>query len=104
MQAFRTLTRQDRPARAKDVLAHIELPLWVSWVGIPMVGAVGVCMANLWFGVPCVLGAASIPLIFVLTLIAASSTALTGITPIGRCRRSRSSSSARSTRSTRRPT
>lgn len=68
---------------SKDVLKHIELPLWISWVGIPIVGAVGVWMANAWFGVHWIFGAIAIPLIILLTLIAASSTALTSITPTG---------------------
>jgi uncharacterized oligopeptide transporter (OPT) family protein len=55
----------------------------VSWIGIPIVGAFGVWMAHDWFGVDWVLGAAAIPLILVLALIAASSTALTAITPSG---------------------
>jgi len=65
------------------VVGHIELPLWISWVGIPIIGAVGVWMAHEWFGVDWIAGAVAIPLIIVLTLIAASSTALTGITPTG---------------------
>ena len=69
--------------KSKDVLGHIELPLKGSFVGIPIVGAVGVWMAHDWFGVHWVFGAMAIPLIVVLTLIAASSTALTGITPTG---------------------
>jgi uncharacterized oligopeptide transporter (OPT) family protein len=68
---------------SKDVLKHIELPLWISWVGIPIVGAIGVWMANAWFGVHWIFGAIAIPLIILLTLIAASSTALTSITPTG---------------------
>ena len=36
---------------ATDVLAHIELPLWISFVGVPIVGAIGVWMAHAWFGV-----------------------------------------------------
>jgi uncharacterized oligopeptide transporter (OPT) family protein len=66
-----------------DVLQHIELPLWVSFVGVPIVGAVGVWMAHDWFGVSWIYGGTAIPLIIVLTLIAANSTALTGITPTG---------------------
>ncbi len=66
-----------------DVLRDIELPLWVSWVGVPIVGAIGVTLANWWFGVSWILGALAIALITVLTLIAASSTALTSITPTG---------------------
>uniref|UniRef100_A0A832ML70 OPT family oligopeptide transporter n=1 Tax=Eiseniibacteriota bacterium TaxID=2212470 RepID=A0A832ML70_UNCEI len=68
---------------AHDPLRHIELPLWVSFFGVPVVGALGVWMAHEWFGVAWVFGALAIPLIVVLTLIAASSTALTGITPTG---------------------
>ncbi|MBL8990326.1 MAG: OPT/YSL family transporter, partial [Phycisphaerae bacterium] len=66
-----------------DPVRGIELPLWVSFVGIPIVGGVGVWMAHDWFGVSWIFGATAIPLIIVLTLIAASSTALTGITPTG---------------------
>jgi len=81
VQAWRILTRRG-PARARDdVLRDIELPLRVSVIGVPLIGAVGVYLAQVWFGVPWWLGAASIPLILLLALIAASSTALTGITP-----------------------
>ena len=82
VEAFRTLTRRGSPAQGgRDVLQDIELPLPVSWIGVPIVGAVGIWMAHSWFGVHWLLGVASIPLILVLALIAASSTALTGITP-----------------------
>jgi hypothetical protein len=46
-----------------DPVSHIELPLWISWSGIPVVGAVGVWMAHDWFGVSWVFGATAIPLI-----------------------------------------
>jgi OPT family oligopeptide transporter len=82
VQAFAAL-RGNRRDRGTDVLADIELPLWISWVGVPVVGAIGVWLGHAWFGVPYLFGAAAIPLIIVLTLIAASSTALTSITPIG---------------------
>ena len=82
VQAYRSLTGRGS-AQNTDVLGHIELPLWVSWVGIPLVGAIGVWMAHAWFGVHYAFGALAIPLIAVLALIAASSTALTSITPSG---------------------
>ena len=69
--------------RRRTSCAHIELPLWISFVGVPIVGAIGVWMIHAWFGVRLDLGALAIPLIIVLTLIAANSTALTGITPTG---------------------
>jgi uncharacterized oligopeptide transporter (OPT) family protein len=81
VQAWRTITRRGPPPPRDDVLRDIELPLKVSVIGVPLIGAVGVYLAQLWFGVPWWLGAASIPLILLLALIAASSTALTGITP-----------------------
>ena len=82
VEAFRGLTGRGRVhAAGDDVLKDIELPLPVSWIGVPIIGAFGVWMAHDWFGVDWLLGALSIPLILVLALIAASSTALTGITP-----------------------
>ncbi len=79
--AFRGLFRKKAPG--EDVVAHIELPLWVSYLGVPLIGAIGVWMIHAWFGVRWELGALAVPLIILLTLIAANSTALTGITPTG---------------------
>ncbi|MFH1143313.1 MAG: OPT/YSL family transporter [Candidatus Eisenbacteria bacterium] len=81
LSSFRVFTR--RKTGGKDLVGHIELPLWVSFVGVPIIGAVGVWMIHVWFGVRVDLGILALPLIFVLTLIAANSTALTGITPTG---------------------
>jgi uncharacterized oligopeptide transporter (OPT) family protein len=50
---------------------------------VPVLGVISAWMANAWFGVSWAFGLSAIPLIIVLTLIAASSTALTGITPTG---------------------
>ena len=72
-----------KSAKDVDPIKHIELPMWVPAVFIPIVGAVGVWMAHEWFGVSWMWGALAIPLIGVLTLIAAQSTALTSITPTG---------------------
>jgi OPT family oligopeptide transporter len=86
VEAFRSLRRSGKgseAARRNDVLRDIELPLPISWIGVPIIGAAGVWMLHDWFGVHWLLGALSLPLIIVLTLIAASSTALTGITPSG---------------------
>ncbi|MFN0134401.1 MAG: OPT/YSL family transporter, partial [Phycisphaerales bacterium] len=82
IEAFKILGGKKKDP-GSDVLGHIEVPLWISWVGVPIVGAIGVFMAHEWFGVSWVLGAIAIPLIIVLTLIAASSTGMTGITPVG---------------------
>jgi OPT family oligopeptide transporter len=72
-----------RKTDAVDPLKDIEVPLWVSFAGIPLVGAVGVWMAHDWFDVSWQMGALAIPLIIVLTLIAANATAATSITPTG---------------------
>ncbi len=66
-----------------DVLKDIEVPAWVSFAGIPVVGAVGVWMAHAWFGVPWLFGTLAIVLICALTLIAVNATGLTSITPTG---------------------
>jgi len=66
-----------------DVLKDIELPMWVFFVGIPVVGAVVVYLANVFFGVEVWMGIIAVPLIFVFSLIAVNSTALTAITPTG---------------------
>lgn len=70
-------------APGSDQLRHIELPLWISFVGIPIVGGISVWMTHAWFGVRWDLGALAILLTIVLTLIAANATALTSITPTG---------------------
>jgi len=80
--AFKALGKK-KDGQAVDKLAHIELPLKVSLVGVPIVGVVGAWMAHAWFGVSWVFGISALPLIIVLTLIAASSTGMTSITPTG---------------------
>jgi uncharacterized oligopeptide transporter (OPT) family protein len=81
--AFRSLRGRRRAPAGSDVLRDIELPLPVSWIGVPLVGALGVWMMHDWFGVGWWLGAAAVPLIVLLALISVSSTALTSITPTG---------------------
>ena len=83
VQAWRTLRGGARPAAGTDVLKHIELPLWISFAGVPLLGVLTVWLMHDWFGVDWVLGFLAIPLIIVLALVAASSTALTSITPTG---------------------
>jgi OPT family oligopeptide transporter len=78
--AFRSLRRKGNGGTA-DPLRDIELPLVLSWIGVPLLGAIGIWMLHTWFGVNWVLGVLALPMILVLAMIAASSTALTGITP-----------------------
>jgi uncharacterized oligopeptide transporter (OPT) family protein len=72
-----------RKARTEDCVRHIELPLSWSFVGIPVFSAIIIGLNWWWFGVNPWLGTLSIPLIIVLTLIAANATALTSTTPTG---------------------
>ena len=67
----------------EDLLAHIELPLKVSFIGVPIVAAVAVLLNWWWFDINPLLGFAAVPLIVILTLIAANATGLTSTTPTG---------------------
>jgi len=66
-----------------DLLRPIELPMRVFVIGIPVVGAVVVVLANRFFDVEIIYGVIAVPLIFVFSLIAVNSTALTATTPSG---------------------
>jgi len=73
------------PAAVKqdDVLAGIELPLWVFAAGIPIVGLVIILLGHACFGIGYLTGLIAVPLAFVFTLIAVNATGLTSITPTG---------------------
>ena len=66
-----------------DQLEKIELPMWIFAVGIPVFGALTVYLGHIWFGIHYWLGLIAIPLVFIFTLIAVTSTGLTAITPGG---------------------
>jgi uncharacterized oligopeptide transporter (OPT) family protein len=75
--------KQTTSSGGKDVLAHIELPLWMSYVGVPIFGFLAAWVTHEFFGVSWLLALISIPLILVLTVIAANSMGLTSWTPTG---------------------
>lgn len=82
--AFKGLKGGKGPAdKGPDPLRHIELPLWMSWVGVPVFSLLGAWITHVFFGVPMLLALASLPLIFVLTVICTNSMALTSWTPTG---------------------
>jgi len=66
-----------------DLLKHIEVPLWISWIGVPIVSFAACYATHAFFGVPLWLTIVSLPLIFVLTVICTNSMALTSWTPTG---------------------
>lgn len=82
VSAFRGLFKKS-PDTNDDVLKNIELPMSVFVIGIPVVGGIVVYLAHAFFNVSIILGIIALPLIFIFTLIAVNSTALTSITPIG---------------------
>jgi uncharacterized oligopeptide transporter (OPT) family protein len=66
-----------------DVLKDIEVPLWISYVGVPVFSMIAVWVTHTFFNVPLFLAAISLPLIFVLTVICTNAMALTSWTPTG---------------------
>jgi uncharacterized oligopeptide transporter (OPT) family protein len=82
LDAFRGLRRRGEAPKA-DVLAHIELPIGVSIVGIPIASLALVFLGYVWFDIRPWLGALAVPLVFVFSLIAVNATGLTAITPTG---------------------
>ena len=79
--AFKNL--RGKKEQGTDVLKHIEFPLWISAVGIPIFSVLGAWVTHAFFGVPWLLAFISLPLIFVLSVICANSMALTSWTPTG---------------------
>lgn len=80
--AFRGWRKRSAP-EASDILKDIELPLWVSYLGVPIIGTGVAIVTHLFFKVPLWTGFAAIPIVFLVTIIAVHSTALTSITPGG---------------------
>lgn len=78
--AFRSLTGK---RTGNDVLKDIEFPLWISAVGIPIMSLITAWMALAFFQVPIWASLIGLPLTFILSLVAANSTALTSTTPVG---------------------
>ncbi|MDI1247825.1 MAG: OPT/YSL family transporter [Lacunisphaera sp.] len=81
--AFKKLSGRKAAAPGPDLLAGIELPLWMSFVGVPVFSVIGATVTHYFFGVPWFLSFVSLPLIFLLTVICTNSMALTSWTPTG---------------------
>jgi putative OPT family oligopeptide transporter len=82
LESYTTLLKRKK-SKQTDILKNIELPLTLSFIGVPIVGALLVYVSHVYFGVSVWMGILAIPLVFIFTLIAAHSTALTSITPLG---------------------
>lgn len=81
--AFKSMTGKKKVDNGPDLLKHIEVPLWISYVGVPVFGFLGAWITHVFFDVPLFLALISLPLIFVLTVICTNSMALTSWTPTG---------------------
>jgi OPT family oligopeptide transporter len=66
-----------------DPVAHIELPLKVSFIGLPICAIAIAWMAHSWYGVPYWMTVVALPLVFALSLICTNAMALTSWTPTG---------------------
>ena len=83
-KAFKSMRKMAGASEPRsDVLKHIEVPLWVSWAGVPVFSLLGAWATHEFFGVPWLLSIVSLPLIFVLTVICTNSMALTSWMPLG---------------------
>ncbi len=82
LSSFRGIFQKDK-VKEEDCVSHIELPVKVSLVGVPLLAGLSVFLNWLWFGINPWLGFLAVPLIIVLTLIAANATGLTSTTPTG---------------------
>lgn len=81
LDAFRGMFAKRKPG--SDVLGHIELPIWISVVGLPVLSLITAWMAWSFFGIKWYLALLSLPLTFALSLICTQSMALTSWTPTG---------------------
>lgn len=75
--------KRNKGEKGKDILSDIELPMWVSMIGIPVTGLLLLWFGKIWFNIEWWVTVIAIPLVFVFTLIAVTSTGLTAITPGG---------------------
>lgn len=66
-----------------DPVAHIELPMWVSFTGLPICALATAWMAHEWYGTPWWMALVCLPLVFALSLICTNAMALTSWTPTG---------------------
>jgi uncharacterized oligopeptide transporter (OPT) family protein len=66
-----------------DVLKDIEVPLWISYIGVPICGLAVVAVSHFLFNVPWSLSFLAIPLIIIMAVICTNSVALTSWAPTG---------------------
>lgn len=77
----RLFKKEAKPDATQDVLAHIEVPLWISYIGVPIFSLLGVWATHSFFGVPWMFAFISLALVYLLTVICINSMALTSWIP-----------------------
>jgi uncharacterized oligopeptide transporter (OPT) family protein len=77
----RLFKRDKQLDQGKDVLANIEVPLWISYIGVPIFSFLGVWTTHAFFGVPWMFAFISLALVYLLTVICINSMALTSWIP-----------------------
>lgn len=77
----RLLKSEKTNAQTHDPLAHIEVPLWISYLGVPIFSLLGVWATHSFFGVPWLFAFISLALVYLLTVICINSMALTSWIP-----------------------
>ncbi|MBC3885174.1 OPT family oligopeptide transporter [Undibacterium griseum] len=80
---FKNFGRKKSAEEKVDLLADIEVPLWISYVGVPVFSVLAAWTTHAFFGVPWLLAFISLPMIFVLTVICTNAMALTSWMPTG---------------------
>ncbi|MFZ6745504.1 OPT family oligopeptide transporter [Undibacterium sp. JH2W] len=83
--AFKSLSGKGNKEKdtGPDPLKEVEVPLWISFVGVPILCGIAAWLINVLFGVSYIMALISFPLIFVLTVICINAMALTSWAPIG---------------------
>ncbi len=82
-ELFKKKKKKQNKKHHSDVLASIELPRMVSYIGIPILGVFVMIMGKSFFGIDYWLSAVAVPLVFVFSIMAVKSTGVTAITPGG---------------------
>lgn len=78
---FSMFGKKNQAQQEPQLLGEIEVPLWISYVGVPIFSVLGAWTTHAFFGVPWLLSFISLPLILVLTVICVNAMALTSWTP-----------------------
>lgn len=82
IDAFKGLLGGKKSDQA-DPVAHIELPVKISFIGLPILALATAWMAHEWYEVPYWMTIVALPLVFALSLICTNAMALTSWTPTG---------------------